>query len=486
MRTTFSGIEIARRALQAQQRSLDIVGHNVANANTPGYARQKAIHTASQPYPSPQLGNNPHNGQMGTGVQISQVTRMRDEFVEMRLRQENHNHGYWQSMQDGLEQVELIFNEPSENNIHHALDMYWDSMQQVSKHPDNESVRAVVLQRAEVLVETVRHARSQLGRLRDNMNSVVSIKVNEINSLADRVAQLNDQIGKVTSSGNNPNDLLDKRDELLQRLSEITNIEVVEDQTRMVMVSVGGTTLVQRNQVSPLSVKLSNEDVNPKYDRVEVIWPGIEIPANITGGELGGILHFRDEEMQGFIQDLNQWTADVFNTVNAMHRKGYTLNDQQGEDFFAIAGGQNGQLIGPNDDASQSIRLRVPSARDIAASSHQLDGKTVVGNGEIALEIAGLRYNAIAEGGTTLADSFNSIISRLGVKAQESRVMLDNGGILVNHLQGLRESVSGVSLDEEMADMIRFQHAYTAAARIMTMMDETLDVIINRLGTMGR
>ncbi len=486
MRTTFSGIEIARRALQAQQRSLDVVGHNVANANTPGYARQVAVHTASNPYSAPALQHNMANGQIGTGVQISQVTRMRDQFIETRLRQENHNYGYWKSMQEGLSQIELIFNEPSENNIHHALDMYWDSLQQVSKDPENESIRTVVLQRASVVAETIRHSRSQLGRLRDNMNGLVNVKVDEINSLAERIAQLNEQIGKVSSSGNNPNDLLDKRDELLQRLSEITNIEVMEDSTNMVMVSIGGATLVQRNQTTPLTVKVSNEGIIPQYERQEVVWSGMGTPVEITAGELGGILLFRDQEVQGFIEQLNDWTADLINAVNHIHQQGYSLNDLPGTVFFVAEQPEDQGAIDLDDDPSLTIRLNIASPRDIAASAHQIAGETVIGNGEIALELASLRYNPTRDRGITLADQFNSIISSLGVKSQEAQIMLDNEDVLVNHLKNLRESVSGVSLDEEMADMIRFQHSYSAAARIMTVMDEALDTIINRLGMVGR
>ncbi|NLH31779.1 MAG: flagellar hook-associated protein FlgK, partial [Firmicutes bacterium] len=135
MRATFSGIEIARRALQAQQASLDTVGQNIANANTPGYSRQVAVHRASQPYAMPQFTHNPVNGMMGTGVEIAKMIRMRDEFVEMRLRQELYNKNYWEMISDGLEQVELIFNEPGDNGIHRALEHFWDAWQELSINP---------------------------------------------------------------------------------------------------------------------------------------------------------------------------------------------------------------------------------------------------------------------------------------------------------------------------------------------------------------
>ena len=324
MRTSFTGIEIARRALQAQQRSLDIVGHNVANANTPGYSRQVAVHTSSQPYPIPQFTHNPSVGMVGTGVEIGQITRMRDQFVEMRLRQENHNLGYWQTLKDGLTQVELIFNEPSEHGIHQALNKFWDSLSELSRNPESDANRTVVLQTAEALAESIRHVRSQLGKQRDNMNTIAEIKVSEINTIAQQIADLNKQISRVVVAGYQANDLLDKRDELLQQLSQITNIEVVESESQQITVSISGATLVDRTRTYALETA-KNFDLG--YERVEVIWQGSNAPVHVTSGELYGVLVFRDGTdnfpgVQGYIDQLNEWTANFINTVNEIHGKG--------------------------------------------------------------------------------------------------------------------------------------------------------------------
>lgn len=493
MRTTFGGIEIAKRALQAQQRSLDIVGHNVANVNTPGYARQVAVHTSSQPYPIPQLTHNPSIGMMGTGVDISQISRMRDEFVEMRLRQENHNLGYWQSLNNGMEQVELIFNEPSENGIHHALDMYWDSLNQLSRNPESEANRVVVLQTAEALAENIRHVRTQLGKLRENMNVIASVKVEEINSIAQQISELNGQIGKVTVAGYQPNDLLDKRDELLQRLSEITNIEVVEGESKQITVSISGATLVDRTRTYKLETAKNSDH---GYEQVTIHWEGSNSPVEISDGELYGILVFRDglqdstenvPGVQGYIEQLNKWIASFINTVNDIHRTGIDLEGKDGVDFFSIESSSSvSGNVSWEDDPSLLIQVNISDPNEIAASSERLDGNVVRGNGAVALKLASLRHTAYEQDMPTLNDSYNAIISGLGVRSKESKVMVENGIVLRDHLERLRESISGVSLDEEMADMIRFQHAYVAAARIMTVMDEALDTLINRLGIVGR
>ena len=253
--------------------------------------------------------------------------------METRLRQEGQNLGYWQELDNGLHQIQLIFNEPSDTGIHNALDEYWDSLQELSKHPENEATRAVVVQRAEVLAETIRHIQGQLIALRDNMNETVSVYVSRINSIGQQIAQLNEEIGKVSNSGNNPNDLLDKRDVLLEELSQIVNIEVVADSNNMVSVSISGVSLVQRSQYFGLKV-VANEDADLGYRQQQIVWEDTNSPAEVRNGELKAVLELRDGEIQNHIDALNEWTKQFVVTVNAVHRSGYNLLGAEPGDFF--------------------------------------------------------------------------------------------------------------------------------------------------------
>lgn len=475
MRTTFSGISIALRALQAQQKSLDVTGHNVANVNNSAYSRQSAVHSATKPYPTPMMGYTPSNGQLGTGVEISQIVRMRDQFVETRLRQQNHSLSYWESLRDGLQQVELFFNEPSESGIHSALDQLWDSLQDLSGDADLLSVREVVVQRAEVLVEAVRNTRQQLQKLRSDLNTNIPVRVGEINYLAAQIADLNNQIGKVSATGSHPNDLMDTRDALLEELSKIVDIEVVQDHANMVGVTIGGASLVHRSTSYALDTM---KTAGPGYDKMEVYWAATGTEVDFQSGELAGMKRLRDHEVQDFIDTLDSWTREFAAEFNRIHGEGYDLENNRGVDFFVFS----------NDDsefAALNIIVNPEIAKDpskIAASSTE----DAVGNGENALALARLRNTPPKNAEITIGESFNAIISRLGVTTQKAIKMVETDEVLAGHLVNLRESVSGVNLDEEMANMIRFQHAYNAAARMMTAVDESLDVIINRLGIVGR
>ncbi len=493
MRTTFSGISIALRALQAQQVSLDITGHNVANANNPNYSRQTGLHSATRPYPAPMMGHNPSNGQLGTGVEISQINRMRDTFVDLRLRQQLSSFHYWSAMEDGLSQVELFFNEPGENGINQALDQFWDSLQDLSREPDFNSVREVVVQRAQVLVESITTTRRQLQDLRENINENIPLKVQKINSLSNRLADLNVQIGKISATGSLPNDLLDSRDAILEELSELIDIEVVQDHVNMVGVTVGGASLVHRSTAYNMTT-VGQASEEQGYQKNIVRWATTGNPVEIKSGEIGGLEALRDVDIQRAIDDLDNWTKELVERVNEVHDQGWDLKDNEDADGNLVESTPFFVFLNNNSDfAALNIMVNEELANDVSlirASSRE----GAIGNGENALDLARLRFNRVVDTGIgsgdnsqiTIGDAFRAIVSKLGVNTQKSIKMVENDETLAGHLRNLKESVSGVSLDEEMANMIRFQHAYGAAARMMTAVDESLDTIINRLGIVGR
>lgn len=488
MRTTFSGLSIALRALQTQQISLDIIGHNVANVNNPNYSRQTALHSATRPYPAPMMGYTPSSGQLGTGVEVSQINRMRDSFVDLRLRQQLHSKNYWATMEDGLKQVELFFNEPTDSGIHYALDQFWDSLQDLSREPDFVAVREVAVQRAQVLVESITGTRSQLQRLRENVNGNIPLKVMDVNSLATRIADLNVQIGKISATGSLPNDLLDARDAMIEELSKLVDIEVVQDQANMVGVTIGGASLVHRGTSYGLAT-VGETMLGEDYKRNKVVWAATGKEVNVSSGEIAGLQRLRDHEIQNIMKALDDWTKEFANEFNEIYKEGYGLagvvDQDNPQELFVFANAN------PNAFAALNIRVNQEIVDDVskfrASSLPNIDG-----NGENALQLAGLRSARVIlmEGGgltkITIGDAFNSIITTIGVNTQQAVRLHENDANLELHLRNLKDSTSGVSLDEEMTNMIRFQHAYSAAARVMTAMDEALDTIINRLGIVGR
>ncbi|MDI3281485.1 MAG: flagellar hook-associated protein FlgK, partial [Bacillota bacterium] len=203
MRTTFFGLETARRALFAQQRALDLTGHNIANANTPGYSRQVARLEATDPFTMPSFLRPGIPGQIGTGMEIAAIERMRDAFLEGQIRYESQALGRWEVRRDQLSQVELIVNEPSDTGVRGALDAFWKALQDLSKNPENGATRAVVVQKAVALTNVLNHTYLQLEQLRAAVDEAVAVKVDRIDTLATQIAELNDKIARARAVGDN-------------------------------------------------------------------------------------------------------------------------------------------------------------------------------------------------------------------------------------------------------------------------------------------
>ncbi|HAA89837.1 MAG TPA: flagellar hook-associated protein FlgK, partial [Peptococcaceae bacterium] len=245
MRSTFFGIELAKRGLQAQQRALDVTGHNVANANTPGFTRQEAVLATETPYPVPGLNMPWGAKQIGTGVEVAEIRRLRDSFIDLQVRHENKALGYWEARENALEKIEVILNEPSDSGLRSVLEAFWQSLEELSKNPESLAVRSVVRQRGLALTETFNHLDCQLRELQDDLDNSVRVKVNEVNSLGRQIADLNQQILKIEVTGARANDLRDRRDVLLDQLARIINIQAYEDDKGLAQVIIGGRPLVQ-------------------------------------------------------------------------------------------------------------------------------------------------------------------------------------------------------------------------------------------------
>jgi len=469
MRPTFFGLDIARRALQAQMRALDVVGHNIANANTPGYSRQVAIFATTPPYPAPMLNSMIQAGQVGTGVQIEAIRRLRDQFVEMQLRNETESLGRWNARYEALKQVELFLAEPSDYGLRDALDQFWQSLQDLHQQPESDAARAVVRERALLLAASFQHVHKQLTDLRLDLNRLVELEVQKVNTLIERLANINAQIHRVHLSGHDPNDLLDQRDQLILELAEIVDISVLERDNRTVQISINGFSIVDGEQwIALQAVK------DPSDNMLYVHWSVTGQKLNITNGRLAGVLEARDQLVKGYLDDIDLLAKTVIDRFNEQHEKGYTLENppQTGITFFTGTGAKD---IAVDNNILQNLAL-------IAAS-----GDGTPGNGANALALSRVFHEPFTElGNVSIADYLRSIVASVGVTTQQAHSMVTSQTALVDHLHARRESVSGVSLDEEMIDMVRFQQAYAAAARVVTAMDEALETIILRMGLVGR
>ncbi|HAF17335.1 MAG: flagellar hook-associated protein FlgK [Thermacetogeniaceae bacterium] len=509
MRSTFFGLQIGLRSLRTQQRSLDVTSHNIANANTPGYTRQEAIMVTTPPYPVPALDGYIGAGQIGTGVEVSEIRRMRDRFLDYQMRSESKILGYWEAQQDALEKIEGIINEPSDSGLRSIMEDFWIALDELAKDPESLAARSLVVETGRSLADAFNHIDTQLSELVSDLNRNLKVMVDDINSMARQIADLNMQILKVEVSGARANDLRDKRDLLVDRLAKTINIKVVENENGTITVNISGRALVQGENANKLVV--GNSDDYP-----EIYWQDDQsrsYPLTITGGTVRGIIDARGykhgEEVEGFIPALQKQmdilAKGIAEAFNEIHRIGAGLNGDTGLDFFMSKDGSvsitAGNIAVNQELSADPSKVAAAELRPILDDPDDYENKIELngtwytwdkGDGSNALQLAKLKETQIIDINSTQDqlfspdDYYNAIIGELGVTAQQAYRMVENQELLVSQIENNRLSVSGVSLDEEMVNMIRFQHAYNAAARVITTMDEMIDLIINRMGLVGR
>jgi flagellar hook-associated protein 1 len=480
MTSTFHSLEVGKRGLAAQQAALSTTGHNIANANTTGYTRQRAEMQATKPVSIPGL-----QIQLGTGVEVNKIVRLREDYLDVQLRNENKNLGYWEAKSDTLTKVEELLNEPSDDGLAFTMDEFWKGWEELAKNPDSAAARAVVRQKGVAVTETLKHISESLDQMQDDLKLVISTKTNEVNSIAAQIGSLNDQISRLVPNNYEPNDLYDQRDVLIDQLSKLVEVKVSppNKDTGVVDISVGGVTLVSGKNTNKLTVDTSNGMVDPaniKIGDTQVTLTSGELLGRIESyGILGGGSKSTIPSMKDKINNLAMTFA---NAVNTIHQSGMNLDNINGVPttkvpFFV---GTSANDLAVNPDIMNSLNL-------IAAAKEESTGQSSTGNGNNAQAIANIKFTSLLFPGTnsTADDYYRNIIGQLGIDSQEAQRMQSNSEVIIQQVENRRQSVSGVSLDEEMANMIKFQQAYNASARMVTVMDQCLDKIINGMGRVG-
>ncbi len=457
------GLNIGVNALKAQRRALDVTAHNIANANSDGYSRQRAILSASTPYTLPSMNNRREAGQIGTGVEVSQILRLRNAFVDHRLHNNTSNRGAWEQRSNALNEIELIFGEPSDAGLRNALDEFWGSLQELQGNPESGAVRAAVRQGAASLTDIFSSLRGQLNDFRWSLDGHIKNEVADINSISRRIADLNTQISQVANKGENANDLMDKRDLLIDELSKIVDIEVYVDSRSKANVMIGGYSLVSGNNYNELEVHS-----NPNRDGlVDIKWAATGEPLKVQNGELAGLLESRDEKVAFYVNELDTMAQSFIKEFNAIHKTGYGLDNSTGFAFFEGTDASNIKV-------SDAIMDEVDGLNRIATAS-AIDSP---GDGSNALKLSQVMQSGVLNGSnSTMGDYWGGIISSLGVETQRAKEMTDNCGSILQQLEQQRQSLSGVSLDEEMSNLVMFQHAYNAAAKLIQTQSEMMDAL---------
>ncbi|HBT48396.1 MAG TPA: flagellar hook-associated protein FlgK [Caldanaerobacter subterraneus] len=481
--STFQGLEIAKTGLFVSQKALEVTGHNIANANTPGYTRQ-VVDMASIAPPTTFGMYDQWGKAIGEGVKIVDIRQIRDQFLDNQYRRENKFLGEWETKAEVLSAIENIFNEPSSSGITAVLNDFFNSLQELSKNPESLTVRAEVRERAIALADTFNTVYQHLYDKLNELNSTIQSRIAEINSYAERISRLNGEIYRFELSGQVANDLRDQRNLLVDQLSKLVNITTYEDANGNFRIDIGGQALVSGTTAFTMSMDKDGK----------VIWDLTGSPVNPSSGVLKGLLDMRygdgTDGVKGVPYYMEQWNKLAYNiakVINEVHSQGYGLDGSTGNLLF---GGFDTSLP-YNKDLPYAQLIKVNST--ILASDGLLkiaaakDSKALPGDNRNALELIALRDKPLDGLDKATFDDFaRSLIANLGVDAEQANVMEKNQEVMVKQIDLNRQSISGVSLDEEMTNMLKYQKSYAACARVITAMDELIDTIINRMGLVGR
>ena len=623
MGSTFSGIELGKRSIMANTDAITTAGHNISNANTEGYSRQRVQIKEFDPLYKPDLERAERAGMIGQGVDVQSINRVRDELLDSRIVSQANTESYWQTRSDYYTMIEQIYNEPDDVSVRSNMDKFWESWQELSINPESKASRQAVVTRAETLTDSIKQRWESLAGIGNLLEGDIEATVKQVNNLSKQIANVNSEIVRSRAMGDNPNDLLDRRDLLVDKLSKLVNVSTDQRDGDEFMVHVDGKVLVQGG--------ISREiELQPRYDDTgysKLVWADTKNDAVFAGGKLGALVELRDVDVRNEIQSLNTMTMNFSDLVNDVHRNAVGANKVTGLDFFVqhsfvenvngnfdrngdgtldtsyvfrmsgtnaldkqqqvgIEGvmtfnGTTGNVQVPyfHTDTVETVIARIndstsevkayldknnnlvlkattsaqsenpdfvirhvedsgfflsgyagilsangeqgaydfaqadavnaltqgtqfavspvfnPSAyievnpaikndvMSVAAGYMDAAGKVPTGDGRAAVEIASIRNSSVMVGSMkTFDDYFADTVTNVGLKGEQAETNLLSQNAIMDDLRNLRDSISGVNIDEELSEIMKFQHGYNVAAKFITVWDSLLDTVINRLG----
>ncbi|MDB4894175.1 MAG: flagellar hook-associated protein FlgK [Firmicutes bacterium] len=484
--STFRSLQTVRTGLDAARRAMDIVGRNVANANTAGYSRQLVSFQAAEP--SQVILS------AGRGISEVNVLRYRDEFVDRQFRSRSSLQGYQETRSQQLSQAEQILGNLSDTGLRTAMDQFFNAWQTLATNPSQPFARSQVVSTAEQFLSQADGSFQELKAMRTDLDTALQTKAADINSAAGQVADLNQAISLGNLTQQETNDLQDRRDLLLDSLAKLAGVTSAKQSDGSVSVYLGSLPLVEKNSAHPISWKSGVEadlDKDPALTSTQqsvttYTWNGTTTPAVFPGGEMKALMELRDQGIPDYMKTLDTLVRTVATQVNNVHNGG----DPTVPDIFTIKTNGAGQPFWMGIELNAVIRQ---SPDKILAGNPPSSGvPPAPGDGERARQIGNLRDAAILTGGPVGTKQVNpgeylrSFTAQVGLQLQDATRSSDSATLQVTQAETNRQSVSGVSLDEEMSKMVQFQQAYNASARMMTTIDDMLDLMINRTGMVGR
>jgi flagellar hook-associated protein 1 FlgK len=454
-------VEIGKSALFTAQQAISVTGHNISNVNTPGFSRQQVTVAENRP-------ENGSPGQIGTGVHAESIRRAFDSFVEEQLLASRERLGEFTASSNALARLEPMFGDANNQGIGAGLNEFFSALQDVATNPSDLSARTVFLSKAQALASQFNQSAAALTDAQQSIDRQVGQTITDVNRLTSQIAGLNTKIAAAESSGQQANDLRDERGVALADLGELIEVSSIEDATGQLTVFAGrGQVLVDKERTYQL-VGVPNLSNNGLLDVHYDAGAGstTNLSPVIQSGQLKGLLDVRDQTIPSLQASLDTLASELVTQVNQQHRLGFGLDGSTNQDFFV-----------PTGTTAGTMAISLTNVRQIAASS---TAAGVPGNNANALALADLRSATVASlGNVTYQDYYSTIAGSFGSTAQGVDSNLKAQEILHDQLTSQRASVSGVSMDEELANLLQYQRSFEAASRMIVIADELFQTILS-------
>ncbi len=460
----FNTLKLGARALQANQLGVEVTGQNLANSSNAAYSRQRVNLETSLTFPT-------QYGLQGTGVQVASIQQIRDSMLDGEMRDESSVGGYWTSQQSSLENAQTQLGEflnlnatgsaTDSQGISDQINNLFNSFQNLATNPTSIPNREDVVNQAQTLAAGLNQASGQLSALNDNLNTSITNNVTSANQLISQIADLNDQIAKATISGGTANDLVDTREQALENLANLVNIKTTANANGTMDVNIGGQQII-----SGKTVVDTLQAYDPGNGQLQIRTTTGGTPLTLTGGSIQGTIDARDGALQTLRTGLDTLASSLISQVNGIYSTGYDLNGNTGQNLFT---GTDASTIAVNANL-----LTDPSQVQAAGTA----GAT--GDNAVALKLAQLGNQNIAGlGNQTFSGDFASQVGGFGFALSNANAQVSNHSSVASMLQNQRDSVSGVSIEEEVANLITFQQAYSASSKIISTVDQMLSTAVN-------
>ncbi len=441
---------MASQALGADQGAIDATSNNIANQNTPGYSREVAVLSEAAP-------TEEGNITFGNGVELQQIQSITDQVLQIQIADQTQQQSSAQAQYSALQQVQTPFSDPTQG-IGADFSAFFNSISQLSTNPTSVADRQAVLSAAQNLANDFHSTEQSLTTIQSGLNQSVTQNVTQINTLTQQIAQLNVQVGDKQKLGQDPGSLLDQENQLIQQLSQLTNVNEIQTENGLTLTTGNGTPLVVAGQSFALQTTTGPSGMT------DVSFQGQDITGSLQGGQLGGNLHVRDTVIPGILTQLDNLASQFAISFNAAQAKGYDLNGKAGQALFS-------DTTGPGAASNFQVATTDPSL--IAASSDGTQGS----NGNVANLLA-VQSTALPSGDTPL-DTYSSLVSQTGTLTAQAQAEVTASTSSLNQLKDQLGSVSGVNLDEETTNLMNYQRAYEAAARIVTTVDQLTQSVLD-------